>query len=224
MKTYETTRPLLQTERIENPVLVHSHVTVPALIASCVGLMAALFAYRLGAEFDALFAGAFVWLLVFAGYGMLVWRWGGTIERVFNTDLNGDGHIGEVRHVTAFEVVFPATEERGEQRILDEFSLHPEIVAEQFRAALADDAKPGRGGVLPYSASRLSRDEWEAFMERLRVHDLARFRAGKRSNGHELTERGRLFMQQWLAEYACGVRACAWQPVHADMHGGEGEW
>lgn len=224
MKTYETTtRPLLQTERIENQVLVHSHVTVPALIASCVGLMGALLVYRLGAGFDALFAGAFVWLLVFAGYEALVWRWGGKIERVFNTDLNGDGHIGEVRHLTAFEVVFPATDERGEQRILDEFGLHPEQVAEQFRSALADDAKPGRGGVLPFAQNRLSRDEWEAFMERLRVHDLARFRAGKRSNGHELTERGRLFMQQWLSEYACSVRACSAEPQHTDMLSGGGE-
>jgi hypothetical protein len=206
MKSYTAishARPI-GVRREHHDISAKSHFVVPGGTGLVFGSMAGIIALRCGAGMDSLTVGALVWIAAFAGTLYCVFRFGGSLETVFG-DLNGDGYIGDpppVRHVTAFDVGMPRIGAGGESRLMNEFALHPEQIAEQFRIALADDGRPGRHGVLSFERSTLERSEWDAFTETLRLHQLMQFKNGRRENGHELTDRGRIFMQAWLSERA----------------------
>jgi len=189
--------------RESHPVTLQSHVGVPLECGLFMALAVGLIAYRLGAD-DALLLASLVGMGTFFAVLVAIFRYGGVIEETFGVDLNGDGQVGRVEHVMRFDVGLPGMDEHGPQRMLGEFALHPEQVAEQFRVAMADDRRGGRHGVLAFNRSQLTRPDWEAFMDRLRLHELVVLDV---DNHHQLTDKGRLFMREWLAEYARGVHA-----------------
>lgn len=147
-----------------------------------------------------------VWLVVFGVMVFVVLRFSGSIEEVIGFDIDGDGVVGKpepVKHITAIEARFEGLRDHGVKTIIPEFELHPDVVRDLFRAALADDTGKRRGGILPASEwigsdNPLSRDEWELFTDTLRRFDLAEWKGGHKSNGHGLTETGRAFMEQWI--------------------------
>ena len=187
---------------------LESDVAVPFCIALAVAVplgIATQIEWGIGITF-----GVVVFVVVFGCQvlwtrGLLV-----TTERVLRYDIDHDGHIGTPepqRHVSRIEARISTDGGRGTQDIFIEWGLHPDVVCELFRAALADDRlRTERGGILPASqwtgsGKLLSRGSWTTFMARLREHDLAQYRAGVKENGHQLTPKGREVLSQWLEQY-----------------------
>ena len=187
---------------------LESDVAVPFCIALAVAVplgIATQIEYGIGITF-----GVVVFVVVFGCQvlwtrGLLV-----TTERILRYDIDHDGHIGTPepqRHVSRIEARISTDGGRGTQDIFEELPLHPDVVCELFQAALTDDRlRTERGGIIPSAEwvnqrRLLSKPKWTQFMAMLREHELAQYKYGAKENGHELTEKGRAFVESWLEQY-----------------------